>query len=108
MYAQAWAQFKLWNRVGTIGLLVGVLLLVAVAFLDDNAHGQPITDFLGYALGSVGVASLLVFVYCYARQLYFRCPRCANWFSRHSFWWSGPLLFQRRCVHCRLDLYDST
>jgi hypothetical protein len=106
MYAQAWAQFKTWNRLGIAGLLVGVISMIAVAFLDDGGHGRPIAPAIGYTLGGIGIASLLMFIYCYLRQQYFRCPRCAQYFSRNSFWWSGLLLSQRRCIHCRLDLYE--
>jgi len=107
MYAQAWTQFKTWNRLGGIGLIVGIVSIGAVAFLDDGAHGRPIAPRLGYILGGIGVLSILMFFYCWMRQQYFLCPRCGKCFSR------GPMGFgmsmnPRRCLHCQLKLFADT
>jgi hypothetical protein len=80
MYAHAWSQFKTWNRIGGVGLIVGIVSMCAGALLDDGARGHPIAPSLVYILGGIDVASLLVFIYCYLRLQYFRCPRCGKTF----------------------------
>jgi hypothetical protein len=104
-YARAWAQYKTWSRVGAAGLLVGIVSLGVVVYLDDGVHGKPLAEFPGYLLGGVGVASLLVFLYCYLRQQLFHCPRCGKFFTFGSVVWAGQYFRRQRCGHCDLRLY---
>jgi hypothetical protein len=106
-YTQTWRRFRSWNRLGGGGLVLGVASFVGAAVLDAYAHPVTGARALAFALGGVGVFSLATFFYCYFRQEYFRCPRCAKFFSRVTFWWPSAQLFRRRCVHCRLELYGS-
>jgi hypothetical protein len=110
-YTQSWARYRAWGRWGAGGSTLGIISIITAALIDKNARGRPLAPYLILAILSIGVASLLVGIYCYMRRGYFLCPRCANFFSRASlFWpgWSSFLLRRRRCVHCRLELYSST
>jgi hypothetical protein len=105
-YTRAWAQYKIWSRLGAGSLFVGAISLGVVAYLDDPAHGKPLPQILGYFLGGVGVASLLVFLFCFLRQQLFHCPRCGKFFTFGSVVWAGQF-FRRRCGHCGLKLNAS-
>jgi hypothetical protein len=47
----------------------------------------------------MGCGWMLSFIVTYFRLLYFKCPRCHEWFFR-TFFWRNP--FAQRCVHCGL------
>ncbi len=107
-YTRAWAQYKTWSRLGAGGLLVGIVSLGVVVYLDEGAHGKPLAQFPGYLLGGVGVASLLVFFYCYLRQQLFHCPRCGKFFTLRTVVSIHQVFRRQRCGHCGLKLNASS
>ena len=104
-YSVAWEKYRRWNRRGTVGLILAVVVLGAVVWLDESAERSILFSPAGYLIGTVGWSSLILWLYCFLRQSFFSCPRCEKQFQ--VIWSSAQLFQQPRCSHCKLPLYAS-
>ena len=100
-YSPQWHHYRVLNRAGLVAF-VGFIGALPVSIFVDRFALLPPSDVktLFIILAATALVSLWVLL---ALIMYWRCPRCHEWFSRRRF--AGWPSLRRHCVHCGLKLY---
>jgi antibiotic biosynthesis monooxygenase (ABM) superfamily enzyme len=101
-YQRSWKRYKFWRNLAILAWMGLVPMILGGSILLKRVLNVPALFRI------VLIAWFLLIISTTAETGYFRCPRCAKFFSARigGVWWYKLGIFARQCVHCGLKKYS--